>query len=149
MKTIIAAVDFSDATPPVVAIAVSFAKCFDANLLLFHAIEPEPGFVTYGFNTIEYPGMFDLREETERRATKLMEDLLVRVRAELPNASSHCAYGSPLHELLAQVKQTGADFVIVGSHGHGALSSLLLGSVAEGMVRKATIPVLVVPRAHE
>jgi nucleotide-binding universal stress UspA family protein len=39
--------------------------------------------------------------------------------------------------------------LVVGSHGHGVIASLLLGSVAEGMVRKAGIPTLVVPAARE
>ena len=64
-------------------------------------------------------------------------------------ATSMIAVGHPLQELLAQVKRTGADFVIVGSHGHGVLGVLLLGSVAEGMVRKATVPTLIVPAAPE
>ena len=39
----------------------------------------------------------------------------------------------------------GADLVVLGSHGHGIVASLLLGSVAEGMVRKSIVPTLVVP----
>ena len=149
MKTIIAAVDFSNATPSVVETATSFAKSFGAELMLFHVIEPEPSFVTYGFNSVEYPAMVDLREETERRASRLMGELLAKVRTELPGATSMIAVGHPLQELLAQVKRTGADFVIVGSHGHGVIGVLLLGSVAEGMVRKATVPTLIVPAAPE
>ena len=57
--------------------------------------------------------------------------------------------GSPLHALLARVKDSGADFVVIGSHGHGVIASLLLGSVAEGMVRKATVPTLVVPASPD
>lgn len=149
VKSIIAAVDFSNATPLVVETATNFAKSFGAKLLLFHVIEPEPSFVTYGFNTVEYPAMVDLREETERRATRLMGELLAKVRAGLPEATSQMTVGNPLQELLAQVKRMDADFVVVGSHGHGVLGSLLLGSVAEGLVRKATVPTLVVPAAPE
>ena len=47
------------------------------------------------------------------------------------------------------MKDSGADFVVLGSHGHGVIASLLLGSVAEGMVRKAGVPTLVVPAAAE
>jgi nucleotide-binding universal stress UspA family protein len=39
--------------------------------------------------------------------------------------------------------------VVVGAHGHGAMAALLLGSVAEGLVRKAAVPTLVVPAAEE
>lgn len=149
MKTIIAAVDFSNATPAVMAIAVSLAKSYGADLQLFHVIAPEPGFVTYGFTAVEYPPMNALREETQRRATRMMQELLDTTQAEVPLASSVISEGAPLPELIAHVKRSGADFVVVGSHGHGMLSSLLIGSVAEGMIRKATVPTLVVPAPPE
>jgi nucleotide-binding universal stress UspA family protein len=57
----------------------------------------------------------------------------------------HLAEGSPLHALLDYTHKVGADLVILGSHGHGAVAALLLGSVAEGMVRKAVVPTLVIP----
>jgi nucleotide-binding universal stress UspA family protein len=50
---------------------------------------------------------------------------------------------------LEHVKTGGVDLVVLGSHGHGALAALLLGSVAEGMVRKASVPTLIVPAAQE
>jgi nucleotide-binding universal stress UspA family protein len=43
------------------------------------------------------------------------------------------------------VKDKHADLVVLGSHGHGAIAALLLGSVAEGMLRKAVVPTLIVP----
>ena len=67
----------------------------------------------------------------------------------MPRHLAHHAEGTPLTELLEQVKRGGADFVVLGSHGHGVLGGLLLGSVAEGMVRKATVPTLVVPVTRE
>ncbi len=149
MKNIIVAVDFSNATPGVLEMAVRLAKSFEAGLQLFHVIEPEPSYTAYGFTPDEFPAMNAFQEEAKRRATTKLEELLTSVRAEVPQATSEIAEGSPLHALLDQVKQSGADFVVVGSHGHGVIASLLLGSVAEGLVRKATVPTLVVPAAPE
>jgi nucleotide-binding universal stress UspA family protein len=149
MKTIVAAVDFSNATPVVMENAISLAKSLNADLHLFHAIESAPAFITYGFSVAAYPGMASLREETARRASLLMAELLDKTRKEIPGASSVVAEGSPLLELLDHVKKNGADFVVIGSHGHGMLGSLLLGSVAEGMVRKAIVPTLIVPVSPE
>lgn len=149
MKTLIAAVDFSIATPAVVETAASIAKCIGANLQLFHAVAPQPTYATYGLTMTESPVMGELHEETLRRATGALGSLLAKVREDLPDATSHLAMGNPLPELLEHVKQAGADFVVVGSHGHGALGSLILGSVADGMIRKSTVPTLVVPAAPE
>ncbi|MEI6818673.1 MAG: universal stress protein [Verrucomicrobiota bacterium] len=149
MKNIIVAVDFSNATLGVTQIAVDLAKAFGANLELFHAIEPEPSYTAYGFTPDEFPAMYAFQEEARRRAAEKLEELLTKVRADVPNATSKMTEGSPLRTLLERVKESSADLVVLGSHGHGAIAALLIGSVAEGMVRKSTVPTLIVPAAPE
>lgn len=149
MKKIVVAVDFSNATPGVLEMATGLAKTSNAGLELFHVIEPEPSYTAYGFTPDEFPAMNAFQEEAKRRATRKLAELLATVQAEVPHATSQMAEGSPLHSLLDHVRESGADFVVVGSHGHGVIASLLLGSVAEGMVRKATVPTLIVPAVAE
>ena len=149
MKTIIVAVDFSNATPGVLEMAVGMAKAFGAELRLFHAVEPEPSYTAYGFTPEEFPAMHIYQEEARRRAAVKLEELVTQVKADLPDVSSQVVEGSPLHALLEYVKEIQPDLVVLGAHGHGVIASLLLGSVAEGMVRKATVPTLVVPAVPE
>ncbi len=149
MKTIVVAVDFSNATHGVLEMAIRLAKSFGVELNLLHVIEPEPSYTAYGFTPDEFPAMNAFQEEAKVRATRKLEELLTLVRTDVPAATSKLAQGSPLHAILDHVKETNADFVVVGSHGHGVIASLLLGSVAEGLVRKATVPTLVVPAAAE
>lgn len=145
MKTIVAAVDFSNATAPVLEAAVKFARAFGASLHLLHVLEPEPSYTAYGFTPDEFPAIHLFQEEARKRATARLEELRVKVAGEMPGVSVHLAEGSPLHALVDYVKKHNAELVILGSHGHGAVAALLLGSVAEGMVRKATVPTLVIP----
>lgn len=145
MKKIVVAVDFSNATPGVLEMAANLAIAHHSELELFHVIEPEPSYTAYGFTPDEFPAMNAFQEEAKRRATRKLDELLASVRADVPQATSQMAEGSPLHALLDHVTNSGADFVVVGSHGHGVIASLLLGSVAEGMVRKAGVPTLIVP----
>ena len=149
MKTIVVAVDFSNATAGVLEMASGIAKAFGAKLRLFHVVEPEPSYTAYGFTPDEFPALHAYQEEAKRRAADKLEELLGKVKPELPDAACQIAEGSPLHALLDYIKEVGADFVVLGSHGHGAIASLLLGSVAEGMVRKATVPTLIVPAGRE
>lgn len=149
MKTIVVAVDFSNATPGVLNMASGLARAFDAQLKLFHVVEPEPSYTAYGFTPDEFPALHAYQEEAKRRAAGKLDELLATVKFELPGATAQIAEGSPLHSLLDYVKESGADFVVLGSHGHGAIAALLLGSVAEGMVRKATVPTLIVPAPVE
>lgn len=149
MKTIIVAVDFSNATPGVLKMAVAVAKAFGADLRVFHAVEPEPSYTAYGFTPEEFPAMHVYQEEASKRARQKLESLTESAKLEIPTAECDLVEGSPLHSLLDYVKHHSADLVVLGSHGHGVIASLLLGSVAEGMIRKATVPTLIVPAAPE
>ncbi len=145
MKTIVASVDFSDATPKVVAMGTKLAKALGAHLCLFHVVEPEPSYTAYGFTPDEFPALHTYHEEAKRRAAVKLSELLETVHRDVPNAVSQIAEGGALSALLDQVRDKHADLVVLGSHGHGAIAALLLGSVAEGMLRKAVVPTLVVP----
>jgi nucleotide-binding universal stress UspA family protein len=145
MKKILAAVDFSNATSGVVETAAEVAKAFGAELHLLHVIEPEPHYTAYGFTPDEFPAIHTFHQETRRRAQKTLDDAAARVATPELTPISHLGDGSPLHVLGETVEKIGADLVVLGSHGHGVFASLLLGSVAEGMVRKSIVPTLVVP----
>ena len=149
MKTIVVAVDFSNATPGVLEMASGLARAFGAQMRLLHVVEPEPSYTAYGFTPDEFPALHAYQQEAKRRAGTKLDELLDKVKADVPGATAQVAEGSPLHSLLDFVKETDADFVVLGSHGHGAIAALLLGSVAEGMVRKATVPTLIVPAPTE
>ncbi|MGD7653510.1 MAG: universal stress protein [Verrucomicrobiales bacterium] len=149
MKTIVVAVDFSNATPGVLEMATKMAKPFGAVLKLFHVVEPEPSYTAYGFTPDEFPALHAYQEEAKRRALSKLEELHEKVKGDLPTSTAEVVEGSPLHCLLSYVDDVNADLVILGSHGHGVIASLLLGSVAEGMVRKAKVPTMIVPASHE
>lgn len=125
--------------------AVRLAKAFGARLHLLHVVEQEPTYSAYGFTPDEYPALQGYQQEAKRRATSKLEELLASVSPDLPNSVLELIEDSPLHGIIDYVKKTEADLVVLGSHGHGVVVSLLLGSVAEGMVRKSVVPTLIVP----
>lgn len=145
MKMILAAIDFSNATPGVIESAARIARKFDAHLRLFHVIEPEPGYTAYGFTADEFPALQAYQEEARKRAAEKMQNAMESVSNLVPAPSSQIVEGAPLYSLLEQVRESGADMVVLGAHGHGFFATLLMGSVAEGMVRKALVPTLIVP----
>lgn len=145
MKKILAAIDFSNSTTGVVDTAVELAKAFGAELHLLHVIEPEPTYTAYGFTPDEFPAIHTFHQDTRVRAQKTLDAAAARVATAGFKPVTHLGDGSPLHILAEAVETIGADLVVLGSHGHGVVASLLLGSVAEGMVRKSIVPTLVVP----
>lgn len=147
MKMIVVAVDFSNATAGVLAMATRLARAFNAKLHLFHCVEPEPSYTAYGFTPDEFPALHAYQEEAKRRAVTKLDDLCKQASVDAPGATCEVAEGSPLYALLDYVRNHAVDCVVLGAHGHGVIASLLLGGVAEGMVRKAAVPTLIVPAA--
>ena len=126
--------------------AVEMAEAFDAELHLLHVIEPEPTYTAYGFTPDEFPAVQAFHEETRTRASKKLDELSEKVAAGgKVTPVTHLGDGSPRQLLEEKAKELDADFLVLGSHGHGVMASLILGSVADGMVRKALVPTLVVP----
>jgi nucleotide-binding universal stress UspA family protein len=141
MKTILVPIDFSDATPRVLDAARELAGAFAAKIVLLHVSEPEPDFV--GFE----PGPIAVRA-TIARDFKKEHQQLDAARTQLGDGLNILALhiqGPIVDKIIAEAQQHSADFIVLGSHGHGALFELLVGSVATGVLRNAGCPVLVVP----
>ena len=148
MKKIVAALDFSDASGPVLETAASLAAAFGATLQLVHIVEPEPTYSAYGFTPEEFPAIHTFQQEARSRAEQALERQKQKVPDNVAATETHLLEGNPLHALLDFASDQGSDLIVLGSHGHGVVASVLLGSVAEGMVRKAEIPALIVPAPH-
>lgn len=146
MKTVIAALDFSDASSPVLEMAASMAKAFGASLQIVHVIEPEPTYSAYGFTPEEFPAIHTFQKEARVRAEKALAAQKEKVGEGV--VETHLLEGNPLHAILDYAESVDDGLLVIGSHGHGVIASVLLGSVAEGVVRKAEIPSLVVPAPH-
>jgi nucleotide-binding universal stress UspA family protein len=145
MKKILAAIDFSNATTGVISAAIDHAKAFGAELHLLHIIEPEPAYTAYGLSPNEFPEIHSFHEESRKRAQKALAECAAEITTQGITPITHLSDGSPLLELETKIKEISADLVILGAHGHNIVASLILGSVAEGMVRKAIVPTLVIP----
>ena len=145
MKIIVAAVDFSNATPGVLLNVRKLAKAFGSQLHLIHILEPQVPYTAYGFTPDEFPAVPFYDDEIRIRATRRLDELKEELAADVPDVITRLVDGSPLHTIVEYVKEVKPDLVVLGAHGHGVVASLLLGSVAEGMVRKAVVPTLIVP----
>jgi len=120
--------------------AVAFGRMFDASLDLVHVREPLVYTLTEGFVSSEAD-----RADALERIDAGLAALADRVTHEgLPCVTSSLDGVTHL-ELLRHARRTGADLIIVGVHERGAISHAVLGSVAERVVQKAGVPVLVVP----
>jgi nucleotide-binding universal stress UspA family protein len=149
MKTIVAAIDFSNASSGVLKMASELAAAMHAELKLFHAVEPEPSYTVYGFSPDEFPAMQAYQREARLRAQRQLDEMKDSIAGSVPVCCTHVTEGGALHALLEFSRDEYADLVVLGSHGHSIIAALLLGSVAEGMLRKSRIPVMMVPASPE
>lgn len=137
MKTILVLIDFSDVTSKVLDQAHALARAFDSEIVLCHVV-PEELVVT------DFAVPPDNTEVFEARQRKLME-MRASLQARDVNATARQFRGPLLNTLLEEIELLVPDLIIMGSHGHGALYHLLMGSVTEGIIKHATAPVMVVP----
>lgn len=145
MKQIATALDFSDASDAVLSAALALAKAQQATLHILHVLEPEPSYTAYGMTPEEFPAIQIFQQESQKRAALKLNQAMVTAQTQLADVRTELMIGSPLHAIVDYLKQKSIDLVVIGSHGHGAVAALLIGSVAEGLVRKAVCPTLVIP----
>jgi nucleotide-binding universal stress UspA family protein len=140
IRLILAAVDFSEHSAPVVDAAVTLAKSFGAKVRLVHAYDIPVPLVSPYEVAIPEPYL----EETRRVAAEKLAKLVDRVAAEGVVVDSLLTEVPAAAAIVSAAKDAKADLVVVGTRGHTGLKHLLLGSVAERTVRLAHCPVLAV-----
>ena len=140
IRTILAAVDFSPHSAPVIDAAVTFARQFGAKVRLVHAYDIPIPLVSPYEVAIPEPYL----EETRRIAAEKLAALVDRVGAEGVAVDSLLTEVPAAAAIVRAAEESKADLLVIGTHGHTGLKHLLLGSVAERTVRLAPCPVLTV-----
>jgi nucleotide-binding universal stress UspA family protein len=139
---LLAAVDLSKASGYVIEAVHRVALATDAEVYVLHTIIPLPGVAGPEFNPVmeqqEMSGRYlDEQEQLKELVTQLVE-------ADV-NATAIMAQGDPVKTILKESERLDAELIVIGSHGHGMMFDALVGSISAGILRKSTIPVLVVP----
>ncbi len=139
---VVACLDLSPSTPSVFEAAAMLAQATSATLVVLHVAAPEPDFIGYdvGPQSVRNAVAHEIRSEhraLETWRTQAAERGLA-VRALI-------VQGPTVERILDHAERLGADYIVVGSHGHATLRHLIHGSVAKGVLQRATKPVLLVP----
>jgi len=135
---VVVAVDFSDCSQDAVEYAFQIAREFDVNVTLVH-VEDLPSY-SLDFN-LTY---LETQKEKRLQADKQMKELAGMF--EEKGISATCVQKVPpvQEAILETIQETNANLLVMGTHGRTGLSRLLMGSVASGLLRKATIPIVTV-----
>ena len=135
-------VDLSDFTEKVVKKAEEIATALSAKVWLLHVAEPEPDFVGLEVGPQSTRDSLSKRFHAEHRQ---IQEMAERLRKTDLDTTALLVQGSTVETILKEASKLDVDMIVVGSHGHGAMYQLLVGSVSEGVLHKSECPVLVVP----
>ena len=135
--------DFSDFSEVALKYALQFATDYKATLHVTHVVDN-----AYQFSMGAYPGMIPSIMPMVDAMVKEAEKGVQRLAAERIGQSvktvTKVLVGRPFEEIINYATSQAIDLIVIGTHGRGGLSHMLLGSVAEKVVRTAQCPVLTV-----
>lgn len=146
IRTILVPVDFSEFSEKAFAWALALAEKWHSHIIVLHVVSipmyPPLVMGTY-FNPAEFESA--LQKDARARAKEFAE----RAGGKTVQIDTRVVLGQPFSDICLLATQEKADLIVMGSHGRTGFGHVLLGSVAERVVRHAPCPVLVVgKKAH-
>jgi nucleotide-binding universal stress UspA family protein len=142
---ILAAVDDSEPSQRAIATSVAAAVEYKAALTFVHAVD-WVGPVSQLESSSSGPAdPTDLIDALRQEGQALISDAVEAAKRAGVTADHRLIEDRPVDAILAGAKDVGASVIVLGTHGRRGITRLLLGSVAEGVLRASHIPVLVVP----
>jgi nucleotide-binding universal stress UspA family protein len=160
MKRILVSIDFSDVTHPVINLARQLAKALETEIHLVHVRElsaaATPGTLGYGLagmpelapiSGLPIAGFQPMPKpiaESEDEKSKLAQ-WQNEIAQDGVQVTLHQPTGAVAEEILNESDAINADLIVMGTHGHGAMYTLLVGSATKRVLKHGTRPVLLVP----
>jgi nucleotide-binding universal stress UspA family protein len=142
LKKILVPIDFSDCSKKALLYAVSFARQFQAELVLLYVVP-----ITYSYSefgeapVVDFPQLeSDLKDKGKKDLAALGEKVL----GEETPYKTVVRSGRPVTEILTAITELEVDLVILSTHGYTGSKHVFIGSTSENVVRRASCPVLVV-----
>lgn len=148
LRRILVPTDFSDYAQHAVVYAAAFAEKFGAEILLLHVFQDlavyQPDEVTVA------PPIVPATEQLTASARTALDRIAASSQLQNLRVQTAVREGSAVEEIVAFAQEQTVDLIVMGRHGRGWLAHVLLGSVAEKVLRKAPCPVLTVRlKEHE
>jgi nucleotide-binding universal stress UspA family protein len=141
-KHILVPTDFGEPAQAAFDTAVALAQKFASRLTVVHVYPIVPG-MPYG-SAFVWPA-----ERIAAAAREALAQYMIAAQARHSGCESMLRPGFPGEEIVAAAAESGADLIVMGTHGRRGLPRMLLGSTAERVVRTAAVPVLTVAAQDE
>ena len=143
LKKILVPTDFGEAADAALTYARALARNFGSSIDVLHVAEDASARLFAGEAFVAMPAT--LQRDIEEVARKQLDERLIDNDPEpLPTRPIVVTSNAPVLTIVNYARETGVDLIVMGTHGRSAMTHLLMGSVAERVVRLAGCPVLVV-----
>jgi universal stress protein A len=139
LNTILVPVDFSPGALHALNFAVSLARLLGASIVLVHVMDS-----IYVSGRLDSRRLRLLRTEAHEKNKRLLARLAKRRVRPLVPVRHYLLKGTAYAEIVEMAAKASADLIVMGSEGRSGMTRLLVGSVADGVIRHARCPVLVV-----
>jgi nucleotide-binding universal stress UspA family protein len=143
LKNILVATDFSEPSTKALEYGRALARTFEAELHVIHVVD---NLFLQGMLADAAPANYaDLLEELEQSGKRQLEATIDDAdRRELKAKTVLQTFTNPANGIVTYARKAGIDLIVIGTHGRGGWSHLVMGSVAEKVLRTAPCPVLTV-----
>ncbi|MFZ5496873.1 MAG: universal stress protein [Verrucomicrobiota bacterium] len=144
MKTILVPLDLSAATVQVCDAACELARLTGGRLVLLHVVQPPPVMMSEVY-ACDSGRLTELVGAAKRIAAHKLRALARHCEKKELSVQTIMRTGDAARTILAQAAASKAGCIVMGTHGHGAVYDLLVGSTTRGVLKKAPCPVMIVP----
>ena len=132
--------DFSRNSSKILPYVLSIAEKYNSQVYILYVDELHE----WGGHFIPHPSIDTLQKEALKAAEKAMDKICEEQLESCPNFQRKIVSGEPATEILKLIESEDIDMVVMGTHGRKGMEHAIFGSVAENVVKKSPVPVLVV-----
>ena len=133
--------DFTENSMKILPYVLSVSEKYNSTIYLLHVAQD---LLKWGGFYIPHPSLSMFQKQLLESAEKAMDRVCEEQLQGCPNFQRMLISGEPAVEILKTIESEGIDLVIMGTHGRKGLEHTVFGSVAENVVKKSPVPVLVV-----
>lgn len=141
IKKILFPIDFTENATHILPYVLSVSEKYDSTIYLIHVVQD---LLKWGGFYVPHLSLEKSQKEAVKGAEKFMDKVCKDQLQSCPMFQKKIVSGDPAMEILKTIESENIDLVIMGSHGRKGLEHTIFGSVAENVVKKSTVPVMII-----
>lgn len=139
---LLAAIDFSPVTEKILTKIKELYPKMNPKLYIIHVVQPDPDFIGY---EVGPPTERDFMAKRFKEKHIKLQAIAAGLKEDGIETTPLLIQGATVEAIIEEGQKVNADFIVIGSHGHGMMYNLLVGSIGNGLLKNSPIPLLIIP----